>query len=73
MTTVHYVVHMYVESLSSLNKSLHITHTKNPAIKAIMMKSQITQHLQKKDHTSQIQNKYHIRHLCNKRTFQAPG
>ena len=61
MTTVHYVVHMYyvckyVESLSSLNNSLHIKH-KKPAIKAIMMKSQITQHLQKKDHTSQIQNR----------------
>ena len=57
MTTVHYVVHMYVEKLSSLNNSLHITHKKTPAIKAIMMKSQITQHLQKKEHTSQIQNR----------------
>ena len=37
------------------------------------MKSQITQHFQKKEYTSQIQIKYHIRHLCNKITFQAPG
>ena len=54
-------------------KQVTAHHKKTPAIKSIMMKSQITQHLQKKEHTSQIQNKYHIRHFCNKITFQAPG
>ena len=52
-------------------KQVTAHHTKKPAIKAVMMKSQITQHLQKKDHTSQIQNKYHIIHSYNKDNFSS--